>query len=83
MKSIEKKKALILAPHTFNLEQAKTAFRLIRRSDPVQRVGVNDPEKSRQDAGMLVDGNLRGIPIHTTAKRASEQLGESPELAIV
>ena len=83
MKSIEKQKALILAPHTFNFEQAKTAFGLIRGTDRFEIVGVIDPEKSGQDAGVIVDGNLRGIPVFASSKHAVEQLSTSPEIAIV
>ena len=67
MKSTEKQKALILAPHTFNSEQAKTAFGLIRGTDRFEIVGVIDPEKSGQDAGVIVDGNLRGIPVFVSS----------------
>ncbi len=83
MKSTEKQKALILAPHTFNFEQAKTAFGLIRGTDRFEIVGVIDPEKSGQDAGVIVDGNLRGIPVFASSKHAVEQLSTSPEIAIV
>jgi len=83
MKSTEKQKALILAPHTLNFEQAKTAFGLIRGTDRFEIVGVIDPEKSGQDAGTIVDGNVRGIPVFASAKHAFEQLSESPEVAIV
>ncbi len=67
MKSTEKQKALILAPHTFNSEQAKTAFGLIRGTDRFEIVGVIDPEKSGQDAGVIVDGNLLGIPVFVSS----------------
>ncbi|MEC8283010.1 MAG: DUF1611 domain-containing protein, partial [SAR324 cluster bacterium] len=83
MKSTEKQKALILAPHTFNSEQAKTAFGLIRGTDRFEIVGVIDPEKSGQDAGVIVDGNLRGIPVFVSSKHAFEQLSTSPKVAIV
>ena len=63
MKSTEKQKALILAPNTFNYEQAKTAFGLIRGTDRFDIVGVIDPEKSGQDAWVIVDGNFREIPV--------------------
>ena len=74
MKSTEKQKALILAPHTFNYEQAKTAFGLIRGTDRFEIVGVIDPEKSGQDAGVIVDGNFREIPLFASSKNAFEQL---------
>ena len=83
MKSTEKQKALILAPHTFNSEQAKTAFGLIRGTDRFEIVGVIDPKKSGQDAGVIEDGNLRGIPVFVSSKHAFEQLSTSPKVAIV
>ena len=83
MKSTKKQKALILAPHTFNFEQAKTAFGLIRGTDRFQIVGVIDPEKSGQDAGMIVDGNVRDIPVFASSKEAFQKLIETPEVAIV
>ena len=68
MKPTEKQEALILAPHTFNFEQAKTAFGLIRGTDRFEIVGVIDPEKSGQDAGVIVDGNFREIPLFASSK---------------
>ena len=53
MKFTGRQKALILALHTFNFEQAKTAFGLIRGTERFQIVGVIDPEKSGQDSGMI------------------------------
>ena len=44
---------------------------------------VIDPEKSGQDAGVIVDGNLRGIPVFASSKHAFEELSTSPEVAIV
>jgi uncharacterized NAD-dependent epimerase/dehydratase family protein len=83
MKFTGRQKALILAPHTFNFEQAKTAFGLIRGTEPFQIVGVIDPEKSGQDAGMIVDGNDRDIPVFASSSQAFEKLSEIPEVAIV
>ena len=83
MNSTTKKKALILAPYTFNFEQAKTAFGLIRGTERFEIVGVVDPENSGHDAGALVDGKIRDIPIFASVKEASEQLKEPPVVTIV
>ena len=83
MKFTGRQKALILAPHTFNFEQAKTAFGLIRGTERFQIVGVIDSEKSGQDAGMIVDGNVRDIPVFASSSQAFEKLSEIPEVAIV
>ena len=68
MKFTEKQKAIILAPHTFNFEQAKTAFGLIRGTDRFEILGVIDPEKSGQDAGVIVDGIFVKSPCLTLLK---------------
>lgn len=75
--------ALVLAPHTFNFERAKTAFGLIRGSDRFRIVGVIDPEQAGQDAGIVVDGTARGIPVFASIAEACEQAPARPEVAIV
>ena len=55
--------ALILAPGQFNARRAKTAFGLIRGTSRYEILGVIDPDQVGLDAGVVVDGTPRGIPI--------------------
>ncbi len=75
--------ALVLAPQTFNFDRAKTAFGLVRGSDRFQIVGVVDPDQAGQDAGTVVDGTPRGIPIYASVAEACAQATAPPEVAIV
>ena len=81
MKSRKKQKPLILAPHTFKFEQTKTVFGLIRGTDCFKILGVIDSEKSVQDAEVIVDGNVRVIPVFASLKHDFEKLSTTSEVA--
>ncbi len=56
-------KAIVLAQGMLDSNHAKTAHGLIRGTERYQIVGVIDKKHKGQDAGKVVDGQSRGIPI--------------------
>ena len=42
-----------------------------------------DSEKSGQNAGVIVDGNVCGLPVFASLKHDFEKLSTTPEVAIV
>jgi uncharacterized NAD-dependent epimerase/dehydratase family protein len=75
--------ALILAPGQFNARRAKTAFGLIRGTSRYEILGVIDPDQVGLDAGVVVDGTPRGIPIFASVAEACQQVRIHPEWAII
>ena len=55
--------ALLLANGLFRTAFAKTTHGLVRGPSRFEIAGVIDPEHAGQDAGELLDGRRRGIPI--------------------
>ena len=62
---------------------AKTAHGLIRESKRFDIVAVIDHEAANRDAGEVLDGRHRNIPILSSMARLIEVKGEKPEYAII
>lgn len=60
---MELKKAVVLTANLLNTSNAKTAHGLIRSSERYKIVGVIDEVSQGQDAGVVLDGRERGIPV--------------------
>jgi uncharacterized NAD-dependent epimerase/dehydratase family protein len=75
--------AVVLAPGTFTTDKAKTAHGLVRGSDRFRIVGVIDPSCAGRDAGELLDGNRRDIPILATLADALLHAPSRPDTCIV
>lgn len=67
--------ALILAEGRYKTSDGKTAHGLVRYSKRFRIVGVIDSTLAGLDAGEVLDGRRRGIPIYATLKEA---LSENP-----
>lgn len=67
-------KALILTNGLLSTDNAKTAHGLIRGTERYQIVGIIDPPTAGQDAGEVLDGKHRQIPIFDTVSSAMDQL---------
>jgi uncharacterized NAD-dependent epimerase/dehydratase family protein len=78
-----KKKALILTHGLLDTENGKTAHGLIRGSDRFDIVGVIDFATAGRDAGEVLDGKHRNIPIFESVEEAVETLGGTPQYLIV
>lgn len=72
--------ALILTNGLYNTENGKTAHGLIRYSERFKIVGVIDYACAGQDAGEILDGKHRNIPIFDTVENALKNLSASETL---
>jgi len=70
-------KALILAEGRYNTSDGKTAHGLVRYSQRYQIVGVVDSTLAGKDAGEVLDGVYRGIPIYGSFEEA---IAENPDV---
>jgi uncharacterized NAD-dependent epimerase/dehydratase family protein len=75
--------ALILTNGLLETENGKTAHGLIRGSDRFTIVGVVDYATAGRDAGEVLDGKRRNIPIFSDVESAVAQLERTPQYLIV
>ncbi len=66
-------KAIILTNGLLATEDAKTAHGLIRESNRYQIVGIVDAVHAGKDAGVILDGRSRDIPVFATIADAGKQ----------
>ena len=74
-------RALVLCDGFFGTNTGKTANGLVRRSRRYAIVGVIDRTKAGRDAGEVLDGVPRGIPIVATLDEGVERL--APDTLII
>ncbi|MFN2387120.1 MAG: DUF1611 domain-containing protein [Thermoanaerobaculia bacterium] len=75
--------AVVLCEGRFRTPYGKTAHGLVRGSDRYRVVGVVDSTCAGRDAGELLDGQLRGIPVFASIPDAVEKAAERPYFAVV
>ena len=75
--------ALVLANGYFRTLHGKTAHGLIRGSRRFTVVAVIDPDHAGQDAGTVVDGTPRGIPVFASIREALAALPAAPDCCVV
>ncbi|TRX53013.1 DUF1611 domain-containing protein [Fulvivirga sp. M361] len=75
--------ACIITGGLLNDVHAKTAHGLIRQSDRFQILGVLDHISAGEDAGMLLDGKHRNIPVFHTIEQLIGHCGQKPDYAII
>ena len=80
---IKKEPALILTHGLLDTEDGKTAHGLIRGSDRFQIVGVIDYPTAGKDAGEVLDGKHRNIPIFADIETAMKECATPPQYLIV
>jgi uncharacterized NAD-dependent epimerase/dehydratase family protein len=66
-------KAVIITASLLHTSNAKTAHGLIRGSERFRIVGVIDEYNQGKDAGAVLDGNERGIPVYADIAAAKAQ----------
>ncbi len=76
-------KALLLTNGLFNTAFAKTTHGLVRGPSRYPLAAVIDPDHSGQDAGELLDGRHRDLPIFASVGEALDALGTTPGVCIV
>ncbi len=75
--------AIVLCDGLFQSINGKTAHGLVRGGDRFRIVGVVDAPTAGRDAGEIVDGRPRGIPISSSVSEAIARAVEAPRFAIV
>ena len=75
--------ACIITGGLFDTIHAKTAHGLIRDSRRFKILGVIDEKFAGKDAGELLDGKPRELPIKSTLSSLILELGVKPEYAII
>ncbi|MCU0446604.1 MAG: DUF1611 domain-containing protein [Microscillaceae bacterium] len=69
-----KPRAIVLTDGNLDNMNAKTAHGLIRGTDRFEIVGVIDPPQAGKDAGTVLDGKPRNIPIFADVQTALQNL---------
>lgn len=75
--------ALILCCGTYGTTNGKTAHGLVRGTDRYRVLGVVDEPTAGRDAGEVLDGRPRGIPIFASIAEALARLPGKPDYAVV
>ncbi|MGE5277592.1 MAG: DUF1611 domain-containing protein [Acidobacteriota bacterium] len=75
--------ALVLCDGYFATINGKTAHGLVRGTERYRVVGVVDRPTAGRDAGEVVDGVARGIPVFASLPEALARLPAKPDFAIV
>ena len=79
-----KRKAIVLTNGMLDSTNAKTCHGLIRGTDRFEILAVIDHVYAGQDAGTVLDGKARGIPIVASVSAYFAQEGAvSPEVCVV
>ncbi|MEM6523873.1 MAG: DUF1611 domain-containing protein [Bacteroidota bacterium] len=75
--------ACIITGGLLNNIHAKTAHGLIRQSKRFEIIGVIDHVSTGKDAGEVLDGKFRGIPVAAQLDQLIEKIGRVPDYAII
>jgi uncharacterized NAD-dependent epimerase/dehydratase family protein len=75
--------AIVLCNGMFATVNGKTAHGLVRGSDRYRILAVVDSPTAGRDAGEVLDGIRRGIPIFASLDEALARLPEKPDYAVV
>jgi uncharacterized NAD-dependent epimerase/dehydratase family protein len=75
--------AIVLANRHFRKINAKTTHGLVRSSLRYEVLGVVDPDCAGEDAGRLLDGRPRGIPIHASVADAIAGAAREPRHCVI
>ncbi len=78
-----KPRAIVYCEANFGAIDGKTANGLVRHSERYDIISVIDSALAGKDTGMVLDGELNGIPICRDLHDAMTQGGPAPELFIV
>ena len=75
--------AVILTKGLLALPDAKTAHGLIRGTDRFNVLAVIDEAHAGKDAGVVLDGTPRDIPVFSDVETCMTALGEKPDYAVI
>lgn len=75
--------AIVLAQAKYRSTDAKIAHGLVRGSNRFQVLAIVDPDAAGEDAGILLDGDYRDIPIVASISEALERCNTLPQYCVV
>ena len=75
--------AIVLCDGYYATDNGKTAHGLVRGSERYRLLGLVDPPTAGRDAGEVLDGRPRGIPIFASIGEALAKLPSKPDHAVV
>jgi uncharacterized NAD-dependent epimerase/dehydratase family protein len=75
--------AIVLCNGLYTTVNGKTAHGLVRGTDRYRILGVVDAPTAGRDAGEVLDGVRRGIPIFASLPEALAALPEKPDYAVI
>lgn len=78
-----KSNAIVITGGYLDTISSKTAHGLIRGTERFNIVGIIDHKHSGQDAGEVLDGRKRNIPIYASMEEFAKKSGESAKYCIV
>jgi uncharacterized NAD-dependent epimerase/dehydratase family protein len=81
MKSLSKEKAVVYCEREYLTANGKTTHGLVRHTDRYDVVGVVDSTAPSGDAGAILDGKTRGIPLFSSLEEAYRKT--APKVFIV
>ena len=81
MRPISKGKAVVYCEREYLTANGKTAHGLVRHTDRYEIVGVVDSTAPAGDAGAILDGKNRGIPLFSSLEEACRKT--APKIFIV
>jgi uncharacterized NAD-dependent epimerase/dehydratase family protein len=80
---MEKSNAIVITAGYLDTYSGKTAHGLIRGTERFNILGIIDPKYSGRDAGEVLDGKKRGIPVFGTLSGFATQSKEKAEYCII
>jgi uncharacterized NAD-dependent epimerase/dehydratase family protein len=82
-KGMEKSNAIVITGGYLDTNSAKTAHGLIRGTDRFNIIGVIDEKHRGKDAGEVLDGKKRNIPIHAKITEFVKTAAQKPTHCII
>src|SRR5882724_6497355 len=83
MKSLQKSNAIVITANFLDTEHAKTAHGLIRGTERFTIIGVIDKKYPGKDAGEVLDGRKRNIPVYASLKDFGTQSKKKAKYCII
>lgn len=80
---MQKSNAIVITSSFLDSDNAKTAHGLIRGTERFNILGIIDSKHPGKDAGEILDGRKRNIPVYATLKDFAEQSKEKAKYCII
>ncbi|MEQ1584544.1 MAG: DUF1611 domain-containing protein [Cyclobacteriaceae bacterium] len=80
---MEKSNAIIITAGYLDSNSGKTAHGLIRGTDRYNIVGVIDPKSAGKDAGEVLDGKNRNIPVYATVEEFAKTSKQTAKYCVI